>query len=109
MIVDHAIVTSGHTANQEAGESGSHPRSLSPYPIAPYVERLPSDATVGVAGMGLVAIDVVTGLTIGRGGHFVPDGDGLRYAPSGREPIIHMFSRSGLPFTAKSVTGTDRA
>jgi uncharacterized NAD(P)/FAD-binding protein YdhS len=62
VIVDHAIVTSGHTANQEAGESGSHPRSLSPNPIGPYVERLRNRANVGVAGMGLVAIDVVIAL-----------------------------------------------
>jgi uncharacterized NAD(P)/FAD-binding protein YdhS len=106
--VDHVIVTSGHTANQDAGTGGSHPRALSPYPVTPYVDRLPDDATVGIAGMGLVAIDVVTALTVGRGGQFVRNGDGLHYRSSGREPVIHMFSRSGLPFTAKSVTGMDR-
>ena len=36
--------------------------------------------------MGLVAVDVVTALTVGRGGEFVEDGAGLRYRPSGREP-----------------------
>jgi uncharacterized NAD(P)/FAD-binding protein YdhS len=107
--VDHVIVTSGHTANAEGGEQGSHPRHLSPYPVTAYVERLPDDARVGVAGMGLVALDVVIALTIGRGGRFVQAGDGLQYQRSGREPVIHMFSRSGLPFTAKSVTGIDRA
>ena len=58
--------------------------------------------------MGLVAIDVVTALTVGRGGEFVEDGNRLRYRPSGREPRVHLFCRSGLPFTAKSVTGKDR-
>ena len=58
--------------------------------------------------MGLVAIDVVTALTIGRGGQFVESGSGLRYLPSGREPRLQLFCRSGLPFTAKSVTGKDR-
>jgi len=106
--VDHVIVTSGHTANEEAGEGGSHPRALSPYPVTSYVQRLPAGTRVGVAGMGLVALDVVTALTVGLGGAFVEDGAGLRYQPSGREPVINMFSRSGLPFTAKSVTGMDR-
>jgi FAD-NAD(P)-binding len=109
LVVDHVIVTSGHTANEEAGESGSHPRQLSPYPVSAYLERLPDDARVAVAGMGLVALDVVIALTVGRGGRFVEREDRLRYLPSGREPVVHMFSRSGLPFTAKSVTGIDRA
>ncbi len=109
VIVDHVIVTSGHTANQEAGEGGSHPSQLSPYPVAPYVEGLPAGASVAVAGMGLVALDVVIALTIGRGGRFVEDGRGLRYERSGRELAVSLYSRSGLPFTAKSVTGIDRA
>jgi hypothetical protein len=58
--------------------------------------------------MGLVALDVVIALTVGRGGRFVEEGRALRYLPSGREPVMHMYSRSGLPFTAKSVTGTDK-
>jgi hypothetical protein len=108
VIVDHVIVTSGHTANENAGKGGSHPSELSPYPVTPYVEKLPVGAKVGVAGIGLVAIDVAVALTVGRGGQFVENGQGLRYRPSGHEPVIHMFSRSGLPFTAKSVTGVDR-
>lgn len=106
--VDHVIVTSGHTGNAKARSGGSRPPELSPYPVAPYVDGLPHAATVAVAGIGLVAIDVVIALTIGRGGEFVDDGSQLRYRPSGREPEIHLFSRSGLPFTAKSVTGRDR-
>ena len=108
VIVDHVIVTSGHTANQDGGNGGSRPRQLSPYPVASYVDKLPADSTVGVAGMGLVGVDVAIALTVGRGGKFVENGSGLRYVPSGREPVIQMFSRSGLPFTAKSVTGVDR-
>jgi hypothetical protein len=105
VVVDHVIVTSGHTANQGADHSG---REFDPYPVGSYVDTVPADATVAVSGMGLVAVDVVTALTIGRGGEFVEDGSGLRYRPSGREPQVHLFCRSGLPFTAKSVTGKDR-
>jgi hypothetical protein len=49
----------------------------------------------------------VTALSVGRGGRFVADGNGLRYRRSGQEPIIQLFSRSGLPYNAKSVSGTD--
>jgi hypothetical protein len=107
LIVDHVIVTSGHTANEEDGHGLPHPHQLSPYPVTRYVQSLPVGATVAVAGMGLVALDVVTALSVGRGGRFVEHGRGLRYQRSGREPVIQLFSRSGLPYTAKSVTGVD--
>jgi hypothetical protein len=106
VVVDHVIVTSGHTANQGADHAG---RVLAPYPVRSYTDTVPADASVAVSGMGLVAVDVVTALTIGRGGEFVEDDRGLRYRPSGREPRVQLFCRSGLPFTAKSVTGRDRS
>ncbi|HEX4864130.1 MAG TPA: FAD/NAD(P)-binding protein [Acidimicrobiales bacterium] len=106
VVVDRVIVTSGHTANQGHEEAG---RVLDPYPVGAYVDTIPTSASVAVAGMGLVALDVVTALTVGRGGAFVDNGSGLRYRPSGREPKLQLFCRSGLPFTAKSVTGRDRS
>ena len=106
VVVDHVIVTSGHTANRQGDHAG---RVIDPYPVGSYADTIPVDTTVAVSGMGLVAVDVVTALTIGRGGEFVENGDGaLRYRPSGREPRLQLFCRSGLPFTAKSVTGKDR-
>lgn len=33
VIVDHVILTSGHTANQGGGNGGPRPRQLSPYPV----------------------------------------------------------------------------
>jgi hypothetical protein len=104
VVVDHVIVTSGHTANH--GEDRG--RALDPYPVGAYVDTIPVDSTVAVSGMGLVAVDVVTALTIGRGGRFIEGGSGLTYQPSSREPRLQLFCRSGLPFTAKSVTGKDR-
>ncbi len=106
IVVDHVIVTSGHTANQGADDAG---RVLAPYPVRSYVDAVPAGAGVVVSGMGLVAVDVVTALTVGRGGEFVENAGGLRYRPSGREPRLQLFCRSGLPFTAKSVTGKDRS
>ena len=108
VIVDHVIMTSGHTANQQASRNGSRRARAEPLSVSNYVDQLPTDSTVRVSRDGPGGLDVAIALTVGRGGQFVENGDGLRYRPSGREPAIHMFSRSGLPFTAKSVTGVDR-
>ena len=104
VVVDHVIVTTGHTPNHDMSGSSA----IRPYPVTSYVERIPAGAKVAVSGMGLVAVDVVTALTVGRGGEFVPDGGGLRYRPSGREPMLRLYNRSGLPFTAKPVSGSER-
>jgi FAD-NAD(P)-binding protein len=106
VVVDRVIVTSGHTANQHADDDR---RVLDAYPVGNYVDTIPTDSTVAVSGMGLVAVDVVTALTVGRGGRFVENGSGLQYLAGGNEPRVHLFCRSGLPFTAKSVTGKDRS
>ncbi len=104
VVVDHVILTTGHTPNRDMSRSGA----IRPYPVTSYVERIPAGSKVAVSGMGLVAVDVVTALTVGRGGRFVADGGGLRYVPSGREPLVRLYNRSGLPFTAKPVTGSER-
>lgn len=64
--------------------------------------------TVIVRGLGMGFFDTVTLLTQGRGGSFVPapgEPGGLRYVASGREPIVHVTSRRGVPFRAKSRYG----
>ena len=104
VVVDHVILTTGHTPNRDMSRSGA----IRPYPVTSYVERIPAGSRIAVSGMGLVAVDVVTALTVGRGGRFVTDGDGLRYVSSGREPLLRLYNRSGLPFTAKPVTGSER-
>lgn len=104
VVVDHVILTTGHTPNRDMSRSGA----LRPYPVTSYAERIPAGSKIAVSGMGLVAVDVVTALTVGRGGKFVGDGDGLRYVPTGREPQLRLYNRSGLPFTAKPVTGSER-
>ncbi|KQS68467.1 FAD/NAD(P)-binding domain-containing protein [Modestobacter sp. Leaf380] len=55
-----------------------------------------------VRGAGLAFVDLVTLLTGGRGGTYHRDADGrLVYAPSGREPVLHVGSRRGVPYRAK--------
>jgi uncharacterized NAD(P)/FAD-binding protein YdhS len=66
------------------------------------LDWVPAGADVIVRGMGLAAVDLVVLLTEGRGGRFERDGRGaLRYQPSGREPVLHLGSRRGVPYRSK--------
>ena len=59
-------------------------------------------ADVIVLGFGQAFTDLVILLTEGRGGRFVDGVDGaLRYEASGREPIVHVGSRRGVPYRSK--------
>jgi len=105
--VDHVILTSGHTDNIEPPANQS--LVARPYPVGRYVTTIPRSDTVAVEGMGLVAVDVVMALTLGRGGSFVENGDRLRYVKSGDEPALRLFSRSGFPYCAKAVATVDES
>lgn len=108
------------------------PAALRPYPIARLDAAVGRARSVGVAGLGLVAVDVVAALTQGRGGRFervrtahererIPRaresersarerGDKpLVYRPSGAEPVLFVFSRSGIPFSCRPATTPDLA
>lgn len=55
-----------------------------------------------VRGLGLVGIDLMVLLTLGRGGKFVRNDDGvLEYRPSGHEPKLLFGSRRGVPYRSK--------
>ncbi|MEU0742063.1 FAD/NAD(P)-binding protein [Streptomyces sp. NPDC006134] len=58
---------------------------------------------VVVRGFGLAFVDLMVLLTEGRGGTYrtEPDG-GLTYLPSGQEPVLHVGSRRGVPYHAKT-------
>ena len=97
--VDHVIITTGLEAPPDAPPRGV----LSPYPVEPYVAGASADERVAIEGMGLVALDVVTALTVGLGGRYTVEPDGrLLYHRSGREPSLFLFSRGGYPYCAKS-------
>ncbi|WP_455433127.1 FAD/NAD(P)-binding protein [Streptomyces ossamyceticus] len=54
-------------------------------------------------GFGLAFIDLMTLLTEGRGGSYRTEADGtLTYLPSGREPVLHVGSRRGVPYHSKT-------
>lgn len=87
----------------------SHPRLAWVPPASPVDQDLshvaPGTHTI-VRGLGMGFFDTMALLTIGRGGRFLPDPEsdsGLRYEPSGQEPILHVTSRRGAPFRAKTL------
>ncbi|WP_030678309.1 FAD/NAD(P)-binding protein [Streptomyces cellulosae] len=65
------------------------------------LSAVPPGEPVLLRGLGLNFFDHTALLTTGRGGRFVPDGDGLRYIPSGREPRLYAGSRRGVPYQAR--------
>ncbi|KAI1300929.1 FAD-NAD(P)-binding-domain-containing protein [Xylaria venustula] len=117
ILVDYVFVTTGHAsgrisamdevtmANIESLKS-CNPR-IGFIPSAAAFSRLGtirSDAKVLICGTGLSAADAVSELTAGRGGRFEVLGHRrLRYIPSGREPMITLYSRQGLPAGAKGI------
>ncbi|MFE4716455.1 FAD/NAD(P)-binding protein [Streptomyces sp. NPDC056728] len=113
---DYVFLTTGHceripTEEDRAYEefAGEHahrnPQLVycpSPYPVDRLQDIAPG-SSVAVQGFGLTAHDVISELTVGRGGRFRGTGAEMEYLPSGREPRIHLFSRQCLPFAARGV------
>jgi hypothetical protein len=120
---DHVLFLTGHSSNRPRpsavynasvaalARAGNAVYVPSAYPLE---QMIPSSAVrpgkvVGVAGMGLTAIDVILYLTEGRGGTFAADTHASRfvYHPSGDEPAaIVPFGTTGMftfarPFNAK--------
>ncbi|MFG3257018.1 FAD/NAD(P)-binding protein [Streptomyces sp. NPDC048172] len=53
-------------------------------------------------GFGLAFVDLMALLTEGRGGTYAEGPDGaLDYRPSGREPVLYVGSRRGVPYRCK--------
>ncbi|MEV5599783.1 FAD/NAD(P)-binding protein [Streptomyces sp. NPDC052496] len=103
---DAVFVTVGHHSLYHREPAVAAPRLVShPYPLPDVLDGIAPGERVAVLGMGLTAMDVIATLTLGRGGrhekaHGAGDGghaSGLRYVPSGREPLIVLANRTGLP------------
>ncbi|THB67821.1 MAG: hypothetical protein D6E12_07875 [Desulfovibrio sp.] len=113
VLADQVLLATGHSRNKirpdtledvcadfardmrEKGENISYTHYA--YPIEANLEHVTAEDTVYVIGMGLTAIDVVKGLTLGRAGRF----EGDRYLASGEEPHIILGSRLGAPAAAR--------
>ncbi|MFM9368772.1 FAD/NAD(P)-binding protein [Streptomyces sp. Da 82-17] len=112
LTVDKVVLTTGHTTPELTGtqarlaafaEEHPHLRHIAGDSAADMpLDAVPAGSPVGVLGLGLSFYDVLAAFTEGRGGVFEDDGDGgLRYRPSGREPVIVAGSRSGMPLPAR--------
>jgi hypothetical protein len=101
--VQYAFLTTGYTQNggTAAGPAGRHRIIAEPYPLPAQVAGVAPGQSVAISGFGLSAMDMVSSLTVGRGGRFSQAGGQLRYRPSGREPAVLLYSRSGLPCRAR--------
>ncbi|MEU5769241.1 FAD/NAD(P)-binding protein [Streptomyces asoensis] len=61
------------------------------------LSALPAGEPVLVRGFGLAFVDLMVLLTEGRGGRY----EGDTYLPSGREPVLYVGSRRGVPYHSK--------
>jgi hypothetical protein len=119
--VDFVFLTTGHARKlpseaesaliQKVERARAHNPSLQvvlePYPIRNAVSSVKERDSIAIEGIGLTTFDLLAQLTAGRGGSFVPCGKmepvgRLRYRPSGKEPKILLYSRSGLPLMARA-------
>lgn len=101
--VDAAVVCTGHAFRGPCGAPAVRSGRLwQAYPVEAAVGELPDRHRIGVEGLGLTALDVVSAATVGRGGSFTRSGQTLVYRPSGRELQIVCFSRSGIPLLARA-------
>jgi uncharacterized NAD(P)/FAD-binding protein YdhS len=116
LFASHVILAMGHghraptaydrrlAAFAEAGRAANSHLAYfaSPYPISK-LDTIAEGAQVAIQGLGLTAHDVVSALTIGRGGVYREQNGKLVYRPSGREPRLWLCSRHTLPFAARGI------
>ncbi|MET7274023.1 MULTISPECIES: FAD/NAD(P)-binding protein [Streptomyces] len=106
LLADLVVLTLGHLDAEPDDEQ----RDLAAYARTHGLVHLPPDFTadsdlsalrpgepVLVRGFGLAFVDLMVLLTEGRGGRY----DGDTYVPSGREPVLYVGSRRGVPYHAK--------
>lgn len=100
LTVDAAFLTTGYTDNAVAEHPGGRLISR-PYPMPDRFSSVRPGETVAIGGFGLSALDAMSCLTVGRGGRFERRGGAVRYLPSGAEPRLLFYSRSGRPCRAR--------
>ncbi|MGV4924618.1 FAD/NAD(P)-binding protein [Streptomyces sp. BHT-5-2] len=108
---DAVVLTLGHLESRPGPEE----RELGGFAARHGLTYLPpaftADSDLGVLrpgepvlvrGFGLAFVDLMVLLTEGRGGTYTtgPGGE-LTYHPSGREPVLHVGSRRGVPYHSK--------
>ncbi|WP_336697730.1 FAD/NAD(P)-binding protein [Curtobacterium sp. USHLN213] len=109
--VDAAVIALGHidtadsaqVARARAASTAGGWTFVGPgHPAEQPLDALQPGEAVVVRGLGLNFFDLMALLTVERGGVFEEtDGVRLTYRPSGREPVLWVGARRGLPFKAK--------
>lgn len=118
MLVDVVLLATGHSdhSSREHDELAAFVKAQnelgftktgflpSVYPVERGIGPLDETVRLGVLGLGLASIDAIIAATEGKGGVFESGSDGeLVYHPSGKEPRIFAWSRSGLPLSARGI------
>jgi len=83
ILCDEVICCIGHLKNKCEDAGATNVNLISPYPVTGQLVGIEPAEQIAIAGMGLVAMDTVAALTIGRGGKFEQLTNELRYQPSG--------------------------
>lgn len=104
VFADHVFLTTGYTPN---ADGTPQPGFLAePYPLPERLADVTPGQSVAIDGFGLSAMDMMSCLTVGRGGRFVGSSEQMTYVPSGREPTMLFYSRSGVPCRARPLVVT---
>ncbi|PRY38827.1 FAD/NAD(P)-binding protein [Umezawaea tangerina] len=108
--LDAVVLALGHGPLARSREQDENRRFARRHRLAHVEPANPADVdlsaiapgtVVAVRGVGLNFFDYLALLTVGRGGRFHRVADGLRYEPSGLEPVLHAGSRRGIPYHAR--------
>ena len=110
VVADAVVLTVGHldvsTAPEHSADAefaDAHGLTFVPPDYTADIDLsgiLPGEAVI-VRGFGLAFIDLMVLLSEERGGRYVETPDGLRYDPSGEEPVMYVGSRRGIPYRSK--------
>ncbi|MBD2777896.1 FAD/NAD(P)-binding protein [Iningainema sp. BLCCT55] len=99
---NYVFLTTGHE-HEILKKDEENRRLFSAYPLHLSTSGIQSHETVALEGLGLSTCDILSMLTVGRGGKFIRNQEGvICYQASQKEPKIIAFSRSGLPLSARA-------
>jgi hypothetical protein len=112
LTADLVVLAQGHLGSTPAGEHRAHAAFARRHGRFHLPPEFSADADLSglrpgehvvLRGFGLAFVDLMSLLTEGRGGTFRTEADGsLTYLPSGREPVLHVGSRRGVPYHSKT-------
>ncbi|MGI5453588.1 FAD/NAD(P)-binding protein [Streptomyces sp. CA-249302] len=106
LLADLVVVAIGHLdaeLDEQQGELAEYARTHGLVHLPPDftadsdLSALKPGEPVLVRGFGLAFVDLMVLLTEGRGGRY----EGDTYLPSGREPVLYVGSRRGVPYHSK--------